>query len=308
MISSNGLLCTLGPGLWPFRFPHRGPPGTWFHTDTWLSASFCFSAQFPPKRRFLQILSPCLCMSSTAFCSLSPASTQPGRKWRPRTHSGPNPVTTTSAIIHGVFSAHKASPAPASHPATWLPAGVSHHTHPPSPQALLPPLKKNSIPGLAPLILMALGRLGRIFLPAGTETPQQSLELHNQKMWVPAAEDTAHRGCSSTHEFPEHPAVLSCSAAPHTPLVPGMAEDEPCHQQPSPKPHQGTTPPPLHLPFRGLLTPTTSAQHHQLFGRSGVNGNSAVQVGLGGPHFEGHGKVPQHFVAAQPLCVHFHRI
>lgn len=58
----------------------------------------------------------------------------------------------------------------------------------------------------------------------------------------------------------------------------------------------------------GVSVPAASAQCHQLLSRSGVDGDSVVQVGLGGPHLDGHSKALQHFVAAQPLHVQSHHL
>ncbi|KAM6400753.1 extracellular matrix organizing protein FRAS1-like [Pluvialis apricaria] len=51
-----------------------------------------------------------------------------------------------------------------------------------------------------------------------------------------ATEDRAHPGCTSTHEYPKHQAILPSSAPCHAVPVPGTVEEDPGHWQPSPKP------------------------------------------------------------------------
>lgn len=162
----------------------------WSHRDAWVSASLCFSAQFPPKRSLLWILRLCLCVSSPRLLHslLIPFSSQDRTGQEAKIS---NPFWSQSHHhhkCHRTYGVHCLqslagtweSPPPLGHP-------QEHPVVPPLALRHFCPPPKTSTAGLALLMLMGLGRLGRIFLPAailpaGIETPWQSLELHNWKM------------------------------------------------------------------------------------------------------------------------------
>lgn len=73
-------------------------------------------------------------------------------------------------------------------------------------------------------------------------------------------EDGAHPRYPRTHEHPKDSTVLPCSAASCPAPMPGIAEVEPSHCQPSPKPHPWTVPAPSTVGHGGRQAPKSKRQ------------------------------------------------